>query len=147
MQIDTDAQPKAPGRTGSAKRGYRPPCLVLYGDVRVLTQAGGSLTPSEIGNNPTSCSNGPNGAGHTKPCVPSDRRLKENVVQVGVHPWGFGLFLFDYRQACRPGLPSGRQFGVMADEVEPVVPEAVRTDAEGFKMVDYGLLGIRGTLH
>ncbi len=36
----------------------------------------------------------------------------------------------------------GRQFGVMADEVEAVLPQAVVMHPDGYKRVDYALLGI-----
>lgn len=35
----------------------------------------------------------------------------------------------------------------MADEVEKVMPEAVSVHADGYKMVNYTLLGISHTLH
>lgn len=35
-----------------------------------------------------------------------------------------------------------RQFGVMADEVETVMPEAISVHPDGYKMVNYALLGI-----
>lgn len=41
----------------------------------------------------------------------------------------------------------GRQFGVMADEVEQVMPEAVSVHPDGYKMVDYAMLGISRNLH
>jgi hypothetical protein len=62
----------------------------------------------------------------------SDRRLKSNIVRVGTHPLGIGIYEYD--------LFGERQRGVMADEVETVVPEAVVTGANGYKMVNYGLL-------
>jgi hypothetical protein len=72
----------------------------------------------------------------------SDRALKENIVRIGTHPAGFGLYLFDYKPKCRETAGYGRQFGVMADEVEAVLPQAVVMHPNGYKMVDYALLGI-----
>lgn len=60
---------------------------------------------------------------------------------MGEHPAGFGLYLFDYK-AEFSDLGAGRQFGVMADEVEKIVPEAVTIGSNGFRAVDYALLGI-----
>ena len=71
----------------------------------------------------------------------SDPAMKENVARVGDHPAGFGLYLFDYKAQFR-AHGAGRQFGVMADEVEGIVPEAVSLDADGFRRVDYARLGI-----
>lgn len=61
----------------------------------------------------------------------SDRRLKSNIVRVGTHPLGIGVYEYD--------IFGRRQVGVMADEVEKVMPEAV-VDVGGFKAVDYGML-------
>lgn len=68
--------------------------------------------------------------------------IKENIVRIGVHPLGIGLYLFDYRSVHRQEWGHGRQFGVMADEVESVMPDAVLIHSDGYKMVDYAMLGI-----
>jgi hypothetical protein len=68
----------------------------------------------------------------------SDRRLKTNVRLVSTDPAsGFNLYEYEYTF-----LPGKTFRGVMADEVELVVPEAVFTDANGFKSVNYGLIGV-----
>jgi hypothetical protein len=72
----------------------------------------------------------------------SDLRAKENILRIGTHPLGFGLYLFNYKPQWRERCGSGRQFGVMADEVEAVVPHAVSTGSDGYKQVDYAMLGI-----
>jgi hypothetical protein len=65
--------------------------------------------------------------------APSDRRLKFNIVRVGTHPLGIGVYEYD--------IFDRRERGVMADEVEQVKPEAVTTHpTEGYKMVYYGML-------
>jgi hypothetical protein len=61
---------------------------------------------------------------------------------VGEHPAGFGIFLFDYKAEYRDAFGHGRQFGVMADEVEGIVPEAVMVAEDGYRRVDYARLGI-----
>ena len=63
----------------------------------------------------------------------SDRRLKSNIERIGTHKLGIGLYEYD--------IFGGRQQGVMADEVEKVMPEAVLMHPSGYKMVNYGLLG------
>lgn len=62
----------------------------------------------------------------------SDRRLKSNVVRVGTHPYGIGIYEYD--------IGGHRQRGVMADEVERVKPEAVVMGPDGLKRVNYGML-------
>jgi hypothetical protein len=113
--------------TAATKKTYEQPKLVAFGSVRNLT--GGSL---DVGTD-TGFPAGMN--------LRSDRRAKENIVQVGTHAAGFGLYLFDYTAEFRDA-GEGRQFGVMADEVAAVLPEAVTIDATGYAMVNYDMLGI-----
>jgi hypothetical protein len=77
----------------------------------------------------------------------SDRRLKHDVVRVGEHPDGYGLYLFRYKQEFEAEFGRGRRFGVMADEVEALVPAAIHLRADGYKVVDYSLLGISTLTH
>lgn len=66
----------------------------------------------------------------------SDRRLKKNIVPVGIAN-GVPVYEFDYVDSeARPG----RYRGVMADEVEHI-PGAVLTNKRGFKFVNYTKLG------
>lgn len=67
----------------------------------------------------------------------SDRRLKENIKEVGVDQrTALTLYEFNYKDR-----PQTKFIGVMADEVELVYPEAV-AEKDGFKAVHYGMLGI-----
>lgn len=69
---------------------------------------------------------------------PSDRRLKENIREVGVDQrTALSLYEFNYISD-----PARKFIGVMADEVELVYPEAVAYGPNGYQMVDYGALGI-----
>lgn len=143
MSRPLDLSRASSNQGGSIKRPYRTPSLIVFGDVRSLTQSAPGTQP-EIGPTPSSpsCANGP---GFTAPCVPqgSDRRLKESIVRIGDHPLGMGLYLFDYQQQFRDEHGHGRQFGVMADEVEKVMPEAVVLHSDGFKRVRYDMIGVR----
>jgi len=62
----------------------------------------------------------------------SDIRLKSNIVKVGEHPKGFGIYEYD--------IFGRRERGVMAQEVEKIIPEAVLEHPNGYKMVNYGAL-------
>jgi hypothetical protein len=64
----------------------------------------------------------------------SDRRLKSDVARVGTT--AHGLPLYEYTIGGR------RERGVMADEVERVMPKAVVDHPSGFKMVNYSMLGL-----
>ncbi len=119
------------GEPTQMKLAYASPKLKEFGLLHHQTQGTGG--------------NGNDGAGvHTKQ---SDRMTKENIVRIGDHPLGIGLYLFDYRPEFRDEWGHGRQFGVMADEVETVKPEAVSVHENGFEVVDYALLGIVPTRH
>jgi hypothetical protein len=119
---DTPAPP-----TTVPKRPYATPALTFFGHVAELTQSSSGCSNSDSPTCSTGSSMGP---------MTSDRRLKTNIVRVGTHPRGIGLYLFDYIGGTR------RRFGVMADEVEAVLPAAVSLDHHGFRQVDYRLLGI-----
>jgi hypothetical protein len=111
-----------------AKLPYAAPALTVYGSVRDLT---GNATTG-----------GNADAGGMLMVGASEPALKENVVRVGEHAAGFGLYLFDYKAEYRDAWGHGRHFGVMADEVEAIVPEAVLVGEGGYRLVDYARLGI-----
>ena len=74
----------------------------------------------------------------------SDENLKEDIELVGRES-GFNIYEFKYKDSGKYG--AGRYRGVMAQEVELSYPDAVftRTDGvfNGYKTVDYGMLGIQ----
>lgn len=113
----------------SVRDDYIAPQLTKFGSVRALT--GGSLDVGEDAPFPT----GKN--------LQSDIRVKENITRIGEHPAGFGLYRFDYKPQFQSAGKYGRQFGVMAQEVEKVLPEAVSIGADGYRQVDYAKLGIK----
>lgn len=63
----------------------------------------------------------------------SDRRLKRDIEKLGDDPRGFGIYRFRYLWS------DDVHIGVMADEVERILPHAVK-DFSGFKAVNYGAL-------
>ena len=69
----------------------------------------------------------------------SDINLKENIKKVGALDNGLNLYSYNYKDGY--DLPKGKQVGVMAQEVEKVIPEAV-TEIGGFKAVNYEMLGV-----
>ena len=113
------------------KKNYEQPKLQFFGKLHLLTQG----TGGDVGD-----------AGNQTMKM-SDRTIKENIVRVGDHALGIGLYLFDYLPAHRDAWGQSRQFGVMADEVERVMPEAVCLHSKGYKIVNYAMLGISHTLH
>jgi hypothetical protein len=123
-----DGVPADGGRAaGDRRKPYRAPRLVVHGSVRELTLGGPGASPDAS-----------NTAKSKK--KPSDPRVKHNVVRIGTHPLGIGVYLFEYKPGFR--AEDRRHFGVMADEVEQVMPEAVSRDENGIRQVDHALLGI-----
>lgn len=111
-------------KTGTeVKLAYTKPALRVFGSVSVLTMGGGATLSDGI--NTT---------------MMSDRRVKENIVRMGINSLGLGLYLYDYKPEYQNAMGIGKQFGVMADEVEAIMPEAVSIHADGYKMVDYRLV-------
>ncbi len=120
-------KPKTLGttETSAEKQPYTRPVFHDYGQLHRVTQGFGSA-------------NGDAG----QVMMPSDPNLKENIIRIGDHPLGIGLYLFDYKPAFREQYGYGRQFGVMADEVEKIMPSAVLTSSNGYRSVNYNMLGI-----
>ena len=71
------------------------------------------------------------GAG-VKALAMSDVRLKSNIVKVGNHPIGIGIYEYD--------IFGQRERGVIAQELMQVMPDAVHQHSSGYLMVDYGRL-------
>jgi Chaperone of endosialidase len=66
----------------------------------------------------------------------SDVRLKENVVRIGTIRHGLPFYTFNYVGRAE------RYAGVMAQDVLPIMPEAVSVADDGFYRVDYHRLRI-----
>jgi hypothetical protein len=62
----------------------------------------------------------------------SDKRLKSNITRIGTHPLGIGIYEYD--------IFDRHEIGVMAQEVQEILPEAIHIHPSGFMMVDYGRL-------
>lgn len=69
------------------------------------------------------------GTGLTAGIKYSDRRLKSSITRVGTLDNGLPVYLYEINGTI--------ELGVMADEVEAVIPNAVHIAENGFKMVDY----------
>jgi hypothetical protein len=69
--------------------------------------------------------------------TPSDIRLKHNVALLGRLDNGLGLYRFSYHGS------DAAYVGVMAQEVQAIMPEAVVRGSDGYLRVFYDLLGLR----
>jgi hypothetical protein len=69
----------------------------------------------------------------------SDIRMKENIKSIGWLPNGLPVYSWEYKLEFKDDEYGGHgQFvGVMAQDVEKVIPDAVIIRSDGFKMVDY----------
>jgi hypothetical protein len=72
----------------------------------------------------------------------SDIRMKENIEYFGKLPNGLPLYEYEYKSEFKdhPLAGHGKFVGVMAQEVQTVMPEAVTTLDNGYLAVDYGKL-------
>jgi len=73
----------------------------------------------------------------------SDIRAKENIQAVGCLPNGLSVYEFEYKAEFKDKAGHGRYRGVMAHEVEEIMPQAVNVDSDGYKLVSYPMLGIK----
>jgi hypothetical protein len=107
----------APTPTFAATQAQNQAAMQNYG----IQQAGANSTMQGLGS-----------AGLAAAMYFSDRRLKSNIVQVGKHPLGIGIYEYD--------IFGKRERGVMADEVAQVMPDAIVPHSSGYMMVNYGKL-------
>ncbi len=70
----------------------------------------------------------------------SDRRIKKNIQFVDQLENGINVYEFEYKDEFKDQHGHGVVVGVMADEVEQIIPEAVVTMADGYKAVNYSLV-------
>jgi hypothetical protein len=72
----------------------------------------------------------------------SDIRTKENIEKIGVLSNGLNVYKFEYKPEFKdsPLAGHGQFIGVMAQEVEKVIPEAVFETEDGYKAVNYSLI-------
>jgi hypothetical protein len=72
----------------------------------------------------------------------SDIRMKENIKAIGWLPNGLPVYEFEYKPEFKDKEFNGhgKFVGVMAQDVEKVIPEAVHTLDDGYKIVDYAKL-------
>lgn len=64
----------------------------------------------------------------------SDIRMKHDINRIGATPAGLGVYEFKYNGSDK------QETGVMAQEVEAMIPAAVITLADGYKMVNYAMV-------
>lgn len=73
--------------------------------------------------------------------IGSDQNIKENISKIGAFDNGINIYKFDYKPEYKDTWGHGSHIGVMAQEVEKVIPEAVAIHENGYKLVNYAMLG------
>ena len=74
------------------------------------------------------------------PPVGSDAAIKENICKIGVLDNGLNLYKFEYQAPYKDTWGHGEHIGVMAQEVEQIIPEAVSVHPDGYKLVNYSMI-------
>jgi hypothetical protein len=72
----------------------------------------------------------------------SDIRMKEKIKSIGTLPNGLNVYEYSYKSQFKDIAGHGKHIGVMAQEVEKVMPYAIVNSDNGYKMVNYSMLGI-----
>ncbi len=70
----------------------------------------------------------------------SDIRMKDNIKSLGYEYKGLPVYEFEYKTEFKAEAGHGKFVGVMAQDVEKVMPYAVITGQDGYKMVNYGVI-------
>lgn len=117
------------GNTSSGTQPGVSPIASTLGGALVGSQIA-SLLPSSLG-----ITSGMGAAGGALLGLLSDRRAKKDIKKVGKTDDGLNIYTYKYKGG------EDTHMGVMAQEAEKKHPEAVKTGPDGYKRVNYGLLG------
>lgn len=126
--------PQVPGQTPATMAGTN-----VSGNINQAYQNQLGLYNSQVGSNNALQGSlfglgGSLGAAALMAPAASDRRLKKNIRKLGKTPAGVNIYEFEYK--AKPG----KMVGVMAQEVEKLIPDAVFVMNNGYKAVNYGMV-------
>ena len=79
--------------------------------------------------------------GAVAPFFPSDIRLKTNIKQVGKLDNGIKLYTWKWTAEAKKIVGDQAEYGVLADEVQEIMPEAVIRGSDGYLRVNYAAVG------
>lgn len=98
--------------------------------------------PTQSGGNLSSAGGGGGLFGGLSSWFSSDINMKENIKLVGKMNNGLNLYEYEYKPEFKDHSLAGhgKFIGVIAQEVEKVIPHAVATMSNGYKAVNYGAL-------
>ena len=72
----------------------------------------------------------------------SDIRLKTNIKQVGKLDNGIKLYTWKWTDEAKKIVNNQPEYGVIADEVQHIIPEAVIRGSDGYLRVNYAAIGV-----
>jgi hypothetical protein len=127
----TSANQAAAARIGYA--GTPQDVLAKYASVIYGTPQA-STTPNFAGTQSTT------GQSNSKGFNISDINAKQNIQKIGVLDNGLNLYKYEYKPEFQEEWGYGTQIGVMAQEVEQVIPAAVMQRPDGIKAVNYSMV-------
>jgi hypothetical protein len=130
LQLGTAQQPGQQAGASIYNQGLQQAAQTQYGAI----QAGNAANAGFWG--------GLISAAGTAAAGKSDIRTKENIKLVGKMKNGLNVYSFEYKKEFKDTEYAGHGsfVGVMAQEVEKIIPEAVFTGKDGYKVVDYSLI-------
>jgi hypothetical protein len=67
----------------------------------------------------------------------SDKRLKKDITYIGKSDKGYNIYSFTYKTN-----PKRKFSGVMGDEIQKILPEAISIDENGYLKVKYSMLDV-----
>lgn len=76
--------------------------------------------------------------------IMSDMRLKDNITSIGATSQGIPLYTWEWNEiALNSDLPLGPTVGVLAQELQQILPDAVHEHDSGYLMVDYSKVSLQ----
>jgi hypothetical protein len=131
-------QAQQPGQTAGAQlygQGMAQAAQTQYGATQAANAANAGFWSGLI-------SGGAQAYGASQYGAKSDIRTKENIKVIGKMKNGLNVYSFEYKKEFKDSEYAGRGkfVGVMAQEVEKIIPEAVFTGSDGYKVVNYSLI-------
>jgi len=114
--------------------------VILLPPGKIAKVLNGKVTKADILKSLQACS-----AGSCKPGSCSDRRFKQNITPIASaldKVTKLQGVSFTWNRAAFPArnFSAGKEIGLIAQDVESVIPEVVLTDAEGYKSITYDKL-------
>ena len=131
-------QAQQPGQTAGAQmygQGMAQAAQTQYGATQAANAANAGFWSGLM-------SGGAQAYGASQYGAKSDIRTKENIKVIGKMKNGLNVYSFEYKKEFKDSeyAGHGKFVGVMAQEVEKIIPEAVFTGSDGYKVVNYSLI-------